>query len=85
MYRFILILGLLIIFYFLLRRAIREFKQRHLDERATPSIDQDQMVQDPVCHTFVPRKIAFVERIGGQTYCFCSRQCAATFAQQQSS
>lgn len=84
MYRFLLILGLLVIFYFLLRRAIREFKQRHLDQEGR-SIDQDQMVQDPVCHTFVPRKIAFVERIGGQTYCFCSRQCAAAFAQQQSS
>jgi YHS domain-containing protein len=84
MYRFLLILALLTIFYFLVRRAIREFKQRHLDQEGR-SIDQDQMVQDPVCHTFVPRKIAFVERIGGQTYCFCSRQCAAAFAQQQSS
>lgn len=84
MYRFLLILGLLIIFYFLLRRAVREFKLRHLDNGGT-AIDQDQMVQDPVCHTFVPRKIAFVEKIGGQSYCFCSRQCAAAFAQQQSS
>ena len=85
MYRFLLILALLTIFYFLLKRAILEFKQRHVDQDGGRSIDQDQMVQDPVCHTFVPRKIAFVERIGGQTYCFCSRQCAVTFAQQQSS
>jgi YHS domain-containing protein len=84
MYRFLLIIGLLVIFYFLLRRAIREFKLRHFDQ-AGPVIDHDQMVQDPVCHTFVPRKIAFVEKIGGQTYCFCSRQCATAFAQQQSS
>lgn len=47
------------------------------------SVDQDQMVQDPVCHTFVPRRIAVVEKIGGQTYCFCSRQCAVTFQNQQ--
>jgi YHS domain-containing protein len=84
MYRFLIILALLTIFYFLLKRAIREFKHRHLEQDGR-SLDQDQMVQDPVCRTFVPRKIAFVERIGGQTYCFCSRQCAAAFAQQQSS
>ncbi len=49
------------------------------------SVDQDQMVQDPVCHMFVPRRIAVVEKIGGQTYCFCSRQCAVTFQNQQTS
>ncbi|MGQ0667703.1 MAG: hypothetical protein ACT4O4_11790 [Nitrospiraceae bacterium] len=46
-------------------------------------MDQDQMVQDPVCQTFVPRRIAVIEKIGGQTYCFCSRQCAARFQSQQ--
>jgi YHS domain-containing protein len=83
MYRFLLILALLIILYFLVKRVIREFKMRHLDDRRVP-LDGDQMVQDPVCRTFVPRKIAVVERVGGQTYCFCSRQCASEFARRQS-
>jgi len=83
MYRIILILALLIVFYLLVRRAIREFKQRNLDDRGV-SVDQDQMIQDPVCHTFVPRKIAVKETIGGQAYCFCSRHCAAEFQKQQS-
>ena len=82
MYRFILILGLLAILYFLMRQALRGFKSRNLFDRGM-SVDQDQMVQDPVCHTFVPRRIAVVEKIGGQTYCFCSRQCAVTFQNQQ--
>jgi YHS domain-containing protein len=82
MYRLILILGLLVVLYILLRQAVRGFKNRNLDERGM-SVDQDQMVQDPVCHTFVPRRIAVVEKIGGQTYCFCSRQCAVTFHNQQ--
>lgn len=83
MYRFLLILALFVILYFLLRRAIREIKQRHFDDRGQLG-DPDQMVQDPVCQTFVPRKIAFVETIGGQTYCFCSRECAAAFQQRLS-
>jgi YHS domain-containing protein len=84
MYRVLLIIALLTIFYFLLRRALRGFKQTHLDQGGSAALDQDQMIQDPVCHTFVPRKIAFVETIGGQTYCFCSRQCATAFSKQQS-
>ena len=86
MYRFLLILALLMLLYFLLRRALREFKLRHLNDRGL-SGDPDQMVQDPVCHTFVPRKtafVAFVETVGGQTYCFCSRDCAAAFQKQLS-
>jgi len=82
MYRLFLVLGLLIILYFLLRRAFRGFRSESLDGRGT-SVDQDQMVQDPVCQTFVPRKIAVVEEIHGRTYCFCSRECAAKFQNQQ--
>ncbi len=84
MYRLIIILGLLVVLYFLLRQAVRGFMNRNLDDRGM-SVDQDQMVQDPVCHMFVPRRIAVVENIGGQTYCFCSRQCAVTFQNQQTS
>jgi YHS domain-containing protein len=83
MYRILLILGLLVVLVLLVRRAIREFKHRNLDDRGV-SVDQDQMVQDPVCRTFVARKIAVREIIGGQAYCFCSRQCAAEFQKQQS-
>ena len=82
MYRILLIIGLLVVLYFLLRRAFRGFKDQNLDNRGV-SGDQYQMVEDPVCHTFVPRRIAVVEKIGGQTYCFCSRACAVTFQNQQ--
>lgn len=82
MYRILLIIGLLVILYFLLRRAFRGFKNEHVDFRGV-SGDQDQMVEDPVCHTFVPRRIAVVEKVGGQTYCFCSKECAAMFQKRQ--
>ena len=83
MYRILLITGLLTVLYLMLRQAFRGFKNRNLDDRGV-SVDQDQMVQDPVCHTFVPRRIAFSENIGGQAYCFCSRECAEAFQKQQS-
>ncbi len=80
MYRIIFILGLLAVLYFLLRRALREFKSHGQPERLSPG--KDQMVQDPVCRVFVPRGVAVTEDIGGQTYYFCSRSCAHKFQEQ---
>lgn len=80
MYRIIFILILLIVLYFLIRSAVRDFKGRGEGNRLP--VDKDQMVQDPVCHVFVPRGTAVTEVIGGQTYCFCSKGCAATFQKQ---
>jgi len=80
MYRVILILGLLVVLYFLLRKALRGFKGHGQPERLPPS--KDQMVQDPVCLVFVPRGTAVTEDIGGQTYYFCSRSCADKFQEK---
>ncbi len=80
MYRIILILLLLITLYFLLRRAIREFKGQ--GRVGSLLLNKNQMVQDPVCRVFVPRGSAVTEDIGGQIYFFCSRSCAQTFQKQ---
>jgi YHS domain-containing protein len=79
MYRIIFILILLIILYFLIRSAFREFGNQGPARLPTT---KDQMVQDPVCRVFVPRGSAVTEVIGGQTYCFCSQGCATAFQKQ---
>ena len=78
-YRLLLIIGLLVILYFLLRSAIREF-WRHKEEGP----GRNEMVQDPVCRTYVPRGTAVSARVGGQTYFFCSQDCAHAFTQRLS-
>lgn len=80
MYRLILILSLLVVFYFLLRRALREFKGQGQPDLLSPG--KNDMVQDPVCRVFVPRGSAVTEDIGGQTYYFCSRSCAHKFQER---
>jgi YHS domain-containing protein len=80
MYRIIFTLILLIVLYFLIRSAIREFRGRTPLDRLPEN--RDQMVQDPMCHVFVPRGSAVREVIGGQAYCFCSQGCAAAFQKQ---
>lgn len=75
MYRLLIVVGLLVVAYFLLRSAIREFRGR--DTRALDA--KSLMVQDPVCRMYVPRESAVAASIGGQTYYFCGNECAKTF------
>jgi YHS domain-containing protein len=78
--RLMLVAGVLVVGYFLLRSAIREF--RGLKGPFQPPIAKNEMVQDPVCKAYVPRGSAVSADIGGQTYLFCSRDCADTFQSQ---
>ena len=53
MYRLLLILGLLVILYFLVRKALREFNKPSLPNQGNTG--HDQMIQDPVCRIYIPR------------------------------
>jgi YHS domain-containing protein len=84
MYRLILVVLLLTVLYFLLRQMFRGFKTTIRDGRKNSATqaqheEQDQMLEDPVCHIFVPKRIAVIEMIGGREYCFCSQECAVRF------
>ena len=39
----------------------------------------DEMVQDPSCKTYIPRRGAIRKVIQGQEYFFCSQECARKF------
>ena len=39
----------------------------------------DEMVQDPICKTYIPRRDAQKRAIGGDEYFFCSNECASKF------
>jgi len=80
MFRLLLVTGLLVLSYFLLRSAIREY--RGLTAPAQPPANANEMVQDPVCKMYVPKGSAVSADIGGQTYLFCSHNCAETFQKQ---
>jgi len=82
MYRLLLIAGLLVLLYILLRSAVRDFKKKSGQE---PTVsDKNAMIQDPVCRMYVPRGDAVSATVGGQTYYFCSQDCAQTFRKQLS-
>jgi YHS domain-containing protein len=41
--------------------------------------EPDVLVQDPVCHTFIPRKEALKTQKDGKDYFFCSEGCLKRF------
>lgn len=88
MYRLFLIIFLLIVLYLLLRQLLHSFNNSTRDGRsisagvAERGEEHDQMIEDPICHTFVPKQIAVIEEMGGRTYCFCSKECAVMFRSQ---
>jgi YHS domain-containing protein len=88
MYRLILITLLLVALYYLLRQMFRGFKNPIGESQSKSTVQQrdeelDQMIEDPACHVFVPKRIAVTETIGGREYCFCSKECAVTFRSQR--
>jgi YHS domain-containing protein len=82
MYRLLLVLGLLIVLFFLLRSVIRDLLAKRGESHEIT--EKNHMVQDPVCRMYVPRGSAVAASIGGQTYYFCSNDCAQTFQKQLS-
>ena len=39
----------------------------------------DEMVKDPFCEVYVPKGQSIKERVDGQTYYFCSKDCLKGF------
>ncbi len=57
---------------------------QHRKRRQDPtSLEGAEMVQDPVCETYIPKEGAWMERIQGETYFFCSPHCARQFKKAQ--
>jgi YHS domain-containing protein len=80
----LLILGILLyIAWRLIRTLIRkkiatEAEKQHQRKTAGSKV-QDVLVEDPVCHTLVPKHQAIRLRQDGTTYYFCSDKCCDTF------
>ncbi|GAB4171861.1 MAG: YHS domain-containing protein [Geothermobacteraceae bacterium] len=62
-----------------LRSIVGSNRQDHPEERPEKSVGGEEMVQDPVCGTYVPTSDAVCARIGGKRICFCSEECRDTY------
>lgn len=51
---------------------------------AAPPVD-DLLVEDPVCHTYIPQRGALALTLGGTTTYFCSPECRKKYQSEQRS
>ena len=43
----------------------------------------DVLVEDPVCHTYVPKRASLARRVGDETLYFCSDKCYEAYLLQK--
>ena len=79
------ILGILIyILYKLLSGGISKPVGKSAADQTVPAAE-DVLVEDPECHTLIPRKQAVAAELDGKPHYFCSQKCRDIFAEKLNS
>jgi uncharacterized protein len=73
------IIFLAVLAYILYRLVKGVFSVRTKIDRRKPGGVIDEMVQDPFCRTYIPKRESVRRVIEGQEYLFCSNECADKF------
>ena len=78
---------ILAILFFILYRLLfggrkkKEVSDTHFQEQKT--VAQDTLVEDPVCHSYVPKQQAIQAVKDDTIYYFCSDKCCKTFLEDK--
>ena len=81
--RLLIIGGLLYILYRLLTGSLKKVKGKAGGKAASGDAVQDVLVEDPVCHTYVPKGQAIQLHHDKQMYYFCSNKCCEMFLKKK--
>ena len=71
-----------IVILYILYRVVRGFVGSLSSRKPASSVrggDVDDMVQDPQCGTYIPRRDAVQKMIQGRLHLFCSEECAKQY------
>jgi YHS domain-containing protein len=83
MARLILFVLLLLLLYTILRFLIKDiFVQR---KKFNGKFEPEELIQDPYCQTYIPKRTAVRKRVGGRDYYFCNRECLRKFLEKKAS
>lgn len=75
---------LLLLLYILYRLLTGERRSATTEQHpASPPSHHDVLVEDPVCHTYIPKGQAVVLTEGGVSRYFCSEHCREAFCAHQ--
>ena len=70
-----------IILFYLLYKIIKTVQQSKPEKSEnyqfkSSAAGGEDLIEDPVCHTYVPLSQAYKKEISGKNYYFCSQQCS---------
>jgi YHS domain-containing protein len=80
MFRFFVFIILIYVLYKVIKNVgkLKPAKKGNYQFKASPDGGED-LVEDPVCHTYVPLSQAVKKEISGNDYYFCSKQCSEKY------
>jgi uncharacterized protein len=80
MTRLLVFVILILFLYYVLYYLIKDMSRR---KRSPGESDPEELVQDPYCQTYIPRRSAVKRRIAGKEYYFCNQKCLEAFLQKE--
>jgi YHS domain-containing protein len=54
-------------------------RRKKINRKSEP----EELVQDPYCKTYIPKKSALRKKVSGQNYFFCKKECLEKFIQNE--
>jgi len=83
MSRLILLVLFLLLLYTVLHYLIKSMlvHRKILGRESGP----EELVQDPYCQTYIPRRTAVRKRVEGRDYYFCNKECLKKFLEEKKS
>jgi len=83
MSRLVLFILLLLFLYGILYYLIRDMVVRR--KKLGGELEPEELVQDPYCQTYIPKRTAVKKRIEGKHYYFCNKDCLRKFLEEKKS
>ena len=81
MSRLILIIILLLLSYSIFRYLMKDMTGRK--KKINRESEPEELVQDPYCKTYIPKRSALRKKVSGRNYYFCKQECLEKFIQNE--
>jgi len=80
MHRVILYILLLFILYYFLSNFLRNILRQRKTMNQGP--EAEELVQDPYCQTYIPKRSAVKKKIAGSMLYFCNQECLKNYLER---
>jgi YHS domain-containing protein len=77
MLRLILFIISTVVLYAILHFLIKNMPSNR--RRANRSMEPEELVQDPCCQTYIPKRLAIRKTVAGKEYYFCNQDCLRNY------